>query len=125
MAAQGTSFRVGRVRAYRRGRIWHLGYYENGRRRRPRAGPDCDAVRQLAAQANAQLEVGAPAPLSFEPVSLEELRGRWLNCHEHVRRSSAATVWRYRTASALVVTSMSPERSSCGWLHGRRASSFS
>ncbi len=93
------SFRIGKVQAYLRGRVWYLCYHENGRRQRPRVGPDRQAARQLAAQVNAQLEVGAPAALSFEPVSLPELRRRWLEHHEQVLRSSVQTVHRYRTAT--------------------------
>jgi integrase len=59
------TFRVGKVRAYLRGRVWYLCYHENGRRRRPWVGTDREAARQLAAQVNAQLEVGAPAATSF------------------------------------------------------------
>src|SRR5205814_1804092 len=62
------SFRVGKVLAYRRGRVWYLCYHDGGIRRRPRVGPDRHAARQLAAQLNAQLAVGAPAALSFEPL---------------------------------------------------------
>ncbi len=58
-----------------------------------------DAARQMAAQINSQLEVGAPTSLSFEPVSIPELRDSWLRHHEQVRRSSLATVNRYRTAT--------------------------
>ena len=39
------SFRVGRVGAYLRGEVWYLGYYEHGRRRRPRVGTDRNAAR--------------------------------------------------------------------------------
>ena len=59
MAKQSISFRVGQVQAYLRGQVWYLCYHENGKRRRPRVGPDREAARQLAAQTNAQLEVGA------------------------------------------------------------------
>jgi integrase len=45
------------------------------------------------------LEVGAPAATSFEPISIEQLRTRWLDHHEHVLRSSPATLNRYRTAT--------------------------
>lgn len=72
--AQHTSFRVGKVRADLRGKVWYLTYFEDGRRRRPRAGASKDAARQMAAQINSQLEIGAPAALSFEPISLEELQ---------------------------------------------------
>src|SRR5688500_15788166 len=99
MAHKVTSFRVGKVRAYLRGRIWYLCYFENRERRRPRVGPDRNVARQLAAQTNAQLEIGAPAPLSFEPLGVSELRERWLAYHENVLRSSVATVRRYRAAS--------------------------
>jgi hypothetical protein len=53
----------------------------------------------MAAQINAQLETGAPAALSFEPITVEELQRRWLEHHEHVLRSSLHTIRRYRTAT--------------------------
>ncbi len=37
--------------------------------------------------------------LSFEPICIDELRDRWLQHHEHVLRSSVATINRYRTAT--------------------------
>src|SRR5438045_2501282 len=63
MPNKSVSFRIGKVQAYLRGHIWYLCYHENGLRRRPRVGTDRDAARQLAAQINAQLEVGAPSAL--------------------------------------------------------------
>jgi len=99
--ARSTSapFRVGRVRAYRRKRVWYLCYFEHGKRRQPRVGPDKQAARQLAAQINAQLEVGTATALDFEPISIAKLRDAWLANHEHVRRSSLPTIARYRTAT--------------------------
>ena len=91
--------RVGRVTLYSRGKTWCLRYFEKGRRRQVRVGPDKNADRQLAAQVNAQLEVGAPAATSFEPIGIPELRTRWLEHHEHVLRSSVSTIDRYRSAS--------------------------
>lgn len=95
----GNSFRVGRVRAYRRGKVWYLCYRENGRRRQPRVGPDRNQARRSASEINAQLEVGVPSSLGFEPISVLELRQRWLDHHEHVRRSSIRTIERYRAAT--------------------------
>ena len=100
MSRRISSFRTGRVQGYLRGRVWYLCYHENGKRRRPRVGPDREAARQLSAQVNAQLEVGAPVALSFEPISLVDLCQRWLSHHEDVLRSSVQTVARYRTATA-------------------------
>jgi integrase len=94
-----TTFKVGKVQGYLRGQVWYLCYHEHGRRHRPRVGWDLKAAKQLAAQINAQLAVGSPAALSFEPLSVPELRRRWLDHHEHVLRSSAHTVARYRTAT--------------------------
>lgn len=88
---KSTSFRVGRVRAYLRGRVWYLCYYEDGRRHQPRVGPQRDVARQMAAEINAQLEVGVPSVLWFQPVSFADLRQRWLDYHEHVLRSFAAS----------------------------------
>ena len=76
--SKSTSFRVGKVTGYLRGRVWYLCYFENGKRRRPRVGAERDAARQLAAQVNSQLETGAPSALSFEPISIPNLRTRWL-----------------------------------------------
>src|SRR5262245_15058640 len=99
MPRRKSSFCIGKVRAYRRGRVWYLWYHGNGRRRRPRVGPDRKAARQLAAQINAQLEVGAPAALSFEQIAIPTLREHWLQHHELVLRSSVQTINRYRTAT--------------------------
>ncbi|MEZ6190436.1 MAG: tyrosine-type recombinase/integrase [Phycisphaerales bacterium] len=100
---RSASFRVGRVVVYQRGRVWYLRYHEQGKRHQPRVGPNKQAARQLAAQVNAQLETGVPAATSYEPLSIAELQQRWLDHHEHVRRSSVATVNRYRTATAYLL----------------------
>jgi integrase len=99
MSKKVRSFRVGRVQGYLRGQVWYLCYYENGQRHRPRVGPDRNAARQLAAQTNGQIAVGAPAALSFQPITIPDLRERWLQHHEQVLRSSVQTINRYRTAT--------------------------
>jgi integrase len=96
---KSTWFRIGRVRAFLRGRVWYLCYREYGQRRQPRVGADRDAARKMAAEINAQLETGAPSALGFEPISISELRKRWLEQHEYVRRSSLNTISRYRSAT--------------------------
>lgn len=68
------SFRIGRVRVYLRGSVWYLCYHEHGWRRQPRVGPDKEAARQMAAEINAQLEVGVPSAHGFEPTSILEVR---------------------------------------------------
>ncbi len=93
------SFRVGKVSGYLRNHVWYLCYFDNGKRHRPRVGPDLSAARQFAAQVNGQLAAGAPAALSFEQVSVPTLRSRWLDHHEHVLRSSVKSIARYRTAT--------------------------
>ena len=88
-----TSFRIGRVRVYLRGKVWYLCYHEQRpAAAQPRVGPDRDSARQMAAKVNAQLESGIPSTLGFEPVSIPDLRERWLEHHEHVRRSSVQTI---------------------------------
>lgn len=94
-----STFSVGRVHAYLRGRIWYLRYTENGQRKQPRVGPDRDHARQMAAEINSQIENDLPSSLGFEPITIVELRKRWLDRHEDVRRSSLATINRYRTAT--------------------------
>ena len=93
------TLRVGKVTLYLRGSVWYLRYHEQRRRRQVRAGPDKDAAWRLAAQVNGQLENGIPAATSFEPISLPDLQRRWLDHHEHVLRSSVATINRYRAAA--------------------------
>ena len=58
----------------------------------------------MAVQINGQLEVGAPAALSYEPISVPDLRERWLDHHEHVRRSSLQPIRRYRAATEHLLT---------------------
>lgn len=99
MPTSPCSFRIGKVLGYLRGKVWYLCYHENGKRRRPRAGKDLQVAKQLAAQINAQLESDNPTLLSFEPISISQLRDRWLEHHEHVLRSSVHTISRYRTAT--------------------------
>ncbi len=106
MRCSAKSFRVGKVRAYLRGRVWYLQYVDGGRRRRPRVGSDRDQARRMAAQINGQLEVGAPAALSYEPISMPDVRQRWLDHHEHVRRSSLQTIRRYRAATEHLLSSV-------------------
>ena len=126
MRAKAKSFRVGKVAAALRGRVWYLTYFEGGQRHRPRVGSDRDQARQMAAQINGQLEVGAPAALSYEPISVPELRQRWLDHHEHVRRSALGTIKRYRTATEHLLTFVEkncPVRHTCEF-HSRQATEF-
>jgi integrase len=89
--------RVGRVSVYQRGgRYWI--YYRQGRPIRRPVGPHRDEALSLAARINAQLAEGAPTVLEFRPIDLKKLIDSWLSHHEDVRRSSLATVRRYRTA---------------------------
>jgi integrase len=122
---QANSFRIGKVQAYRRGQIWYLCYHEHGPRHRPRVGPDKEATRQLAAQINAQLEVGSPAALSFEPIAIADVRQRWLQHHDLVLRSSVQTIHRYRTATdhLLQFLQQRPLRHACQF-HAAHAEEF-
>lgn len=115
---KSASFRIGKVRVHRRGRIWYLCYREHGRRLQPRIGPDRDTARQVASQIAAQLEVGAPSLLGFEPLSIPELRERWLTQHEFVRRSSLPTIRRYRAATEHLLNFVNQQH------HLRHASDF-
>jgi integrase len=103
MAKKLRSFRIGKVQAYLRGKVWYLCYHQHGHRHRPRVGRDQQAARQLAAQINAQLELAVPAALSFVSISIPALRERWLEYHEQVLQSSPHTIARYRTATAHLV----------------------
>jgi len=91
--------RVGRVTIYLRANVWYIYYYEDGRRVRRRIGRSLHEAKQLAAQVNAQLATHTRAILSFQPISIPQLRQQWLAHHEHVLRSSTATIRRYRAAT--------------------------
>lgn len=103
MRRTAESFRIGKVQGYLRGDVWYLCYHEQGKRLRPRVGEEVTAARQMAAQINSQLENNIPAALSFQPITIVELRRRWLEHHEMILRSSVQTVSRYRTATEHLV----------------------
>jgi integrase len=98
-----TSFRIGKIRGDLRGKIWYLTYHENGKRLRPKLGPDKEQARQMAARINSQLESHTHSVFNFEPVSIEDLQQRWLNHHEQVLRSSLQTIRRYRAATTHLI----------------------
>jgi integrase len=74
-------------------------YRDRGQSVRRRVATDEKSAAQIAAQVNAQRATGMPTLLAFEPIGLAELRRRFLDHHEHVRRSSLATIRRYRAAT--------------------------
>ncbi|MFH1418874.1 MAG: tyrosine-type recombinase/integrase [Planctomycetota bacterium] len=89
--------RVGRVSVYQRGNQYWI-YYRQGKQVRRPTGDNRAEALTLAAKINAQIAEGAPTVLAFQPVELKDLIEKWLDHHEQVRRSSLATVRRYRTA---------------------------
>jgi integrase len=91
--------RVGKVSYYFRHGGWHIYYRDGGRQIRRRAGDTEEVAGQIAAQVNAQLSTKAPTLFAFSPLTVSELRRRFLDYHEHVVRSSLATVRRYSTAT--------------------------
>ncbi|QDT79660.1 hypothetical protein Mal35_31250 [Gimesia maris] len=93
-----TSFQIGKVRGDLRGKIWYLTYLENGKRLRPKIGPDKEEARQMAARNNSQIESHTHSVFNFDPVGIDDLQQRWLNHHEPVLRSSLQTIRRYRAA---------------------------
>ena len=91
--------RAGRVTVYLRGARYWI-YYRNGGQVRKPVGGNRSIAIALAAKVNAQLAEGAPTVLAFQPIDVTGLIAEWLDHHEHVRRSSLATVRRCRTAVA-------------------------
>ncbi len=92
--------RIGKVSYYEHHGGWWI-YYRDGQKQvRRRVAEDEPTAAACAAQVNAQVMANAPTPFSFSPVSLPELRERFLEHHEHVLRSSMATVSRYGAATA-------------------------
>jgi integrase len=91
--------RVGRVSYYYHHGGWHV-YYRDGRRQvRRRVADTAEEAERIASQVNAQVSTYRPTLFGFVKISVAELRQRFLDHHEHVLRSSLATVDRYRTAT--------------------------
>lgn len=90
--------RVGKVSYYFHHGAWWVYYLDGERQIRRRTGPDEQLAEQLAAQLNAQLATAAPTMFSFAPLTVAELCQQFLDHHEHVLRSSVATIRRYRSA---------------------------
>jgi integrase len=95
--------RVGRVSYYEHHGGWHLYYHDGGQQVRRRVADTRDEAERLAAPVQAQLAAAAPTLLAFTPLSVPELRQRFLTYHEDVKRSSLATVRRYRAATQHLV----------------------
>jgi integrase len=91
--------RVGKVTLYQHHGAWWLYFSEGKQRVRRKVGESQCEAEVLAAQTNFQLAQGAPTVFSFQPVSVAELRQRFLDYHEHVMKSSVATLDRYRSAT--------------------------
>jgi integrase len=122
---RSSRLRVGRVSLYtHHGALW-LYYREGGKTVRRKV---CDAlsdVAQVVNQLNLHLGVAnAPAPAvvhtqpigavppqaPFTPVSVSDLRERFLDYHEQVLRSSVGTVHRYRSATAHLIGFVAQQR---------------
>ena len=95
--------RIGRVSVYQHRLRWWVYYRENGRPIRRAVADDRRAAEQVAAQINLELTSAAPTLFSFRPILVAELQRTFLDYHEHVIRSSLATVNRYRTATQHLV----------------------
>lgn len=91
--------RLGKVSYYEHHGAWHVYYREGAKQVRRRAGTTEAEAAQVAAQVHAQLAISAPTLFSFTPVTVAELRRLWLDYHEHVLRSSLATISRYQAAT--------------------------
>ena len=98
-----SSFKIGRVHVYLRGKVWYIRYHEKGRRIQQRVGPNKSQTKQLAAEINSQVECGIPSAFGFEQCRLGDLRLRWLAHHEDIKRSSLATIARYRSATTHLI----------------------
>lgn len=98
-ARKSVRHRIGKVSYYEHHGAWHVYYRDGSKQVRRRAGDTEREAAQVAAQVHAQLSVAAPTLFSFTPVTVAELRRQWLDYHEHVLRSSLATISRYRAAT--------------------------
>ena len=100
---RATQFKVGRVCVYLRGKVWYIRYHQHGKRYQKKTSPDKENAKQIAAETNAQLECHLPTAFGFEQISLVGLRRKWLDYHEDIKRSSLATIDRYRSATVHLI----------------------
>ncbi|MGZ0174322.1 MAG: tyrosine-type recombinase/integrase [Planctomycetales bacterium] len=91
--------KIGRVSVYQHHGGWYVYYREGERSVRKRVADSSADAEKIAGQINAQLGSSAPTLLAFEPVTVAGLRQTFLDHHEHILRSSLATVRRYRAAT--------------------------
>jgi len=91
--------RIGRVTLYSHHGSWWIYYRESGKPQRRKAADELAEAERVAAQVNAQLTSDSPSLFSFTPVSIPELRRRFLAHHDGVLKSSVATIRRYRAAT--------------------------
>ncbi len=98
-----TRFRVGKVSNYEHHGSWWVYYREGDRQVRRRVGSDSGMAEKLASDVNGQIAINAPTTFSFSPLSVSELRSRFLQHHEVLLQSSLATVSRYRAATQHLV----------------------
>ncbi len=95
--------RIGKVSVYQHHGGWYVYYRDGDKTVRKKAADNQAGAESVAAQINAQLSTGARTLLAFEPISIADLRRAFLDDHEHVRRSSIATVKRYEAATQHIV----------------------
>lgn len=95
--------RIGRVSIYLHHGRWWAYYREHGRPVRKAVADNEAAAETIAAQLNLELTATVPTLFSFRPISVAELQRTFIDYHEHVARSSLATVNRYRTATRHLV----------------------
>jgi integrase len=91
--------RIGKVSIYLHHAAWWIYYRDAGKQVRRKVAQTRLEAEQIAAQVNAQLASGAPTLLAFTPISIPDLRQNFLAFHEHVLKSSIATISRYRAAT--------------------------
>ena len=103
--------RVGRVTVYPHHGGWWIYYREDGKPVRRRAGDELVEAERVASEVNAQLTRAAPTLFSFKPITVGQLVADFLADHEQVRRSSIATINRYRTALEHLVAFMATDSS--------------
>jgi integrase len=92
-------FRVGKVSVFLHHGTWWLYYGEGRKRIRRKVSSSRKQAEEVAAQVNSQLVQGAPTLLSFQPLSVPQLRRQFLDFHEQVLKSSIGTLCRYRAAT--------------------------
>lgn len=86
--------RVGRVSYYEHHNSWWIYYRQSGQQIRRKAGDSEETAERIASEINGQLTCCRPTQFDFVPISITELRQKFLDYHETILRPGSVNIRR-------------------------------